>query len=505
MTEARPNWMGRYIFLSIFIHLLLATALGLKTHEAFLPREPIRVRMVEIPKPAKEVKPEEADILAPFSSRASGLSKPAEERSRLEGPKEALPLPRRGSRFSPPASERAESPPSFSSSPQSMASSPETLSRPLVIPSRERAVRPEVGNTPRMQVERRREVPEREVTAGEKRRQDVSLPKAEAKVVEGKEPLERAATRELERGKDLPLPRVEAKAEVKRKEPLAGAVAREIERGEVSPFPRAEMKEPSLLAAIPGGQSLSKPEGETPSPSRDLSPKPETQGKPEELGVPRPAKPLRPEGGLSSPRAEQAPNLEASARLKPSPERPLSPEELRKALNLVAPHPAKEMITESRTPSRPKTSISLGGEERGGQGSSLDLYSITEDIQDKVASVKEANSPEDEGKAISLDTTEWKYVSYMAHIKRKIELAWSYPAEAAEQGIYGKLLLKFVLKEDGSLLRIKLLNSSQYKVLDEEALSAVSKAAPFKPFPPYFKRKLLPITASFEYRISSYP
>lgn len=387
-------------------------------------------------------------------------------------------------------------------------------SRPLVIPSLERAERPEAASAPRVEVEARREVPEREVAAGEERRQEVRLPTAQAQGVkaeaEAGEPQETSPgeVRGLETPpapRSLPLagetPLLRETSPLREEFPESG-VAPELERQELSPLPRARVNERPPLEAMPSGKSLSKPEGEIPSPAKDLSLKPETLKKPGELEVPEQAGRLRPERGLLSPRAEEAPTLSARAPLKPSPDRPLSPEELKKALNLLSPQSAKEMILRSRTPREPKTSISLRGDERVEGEASLDIYSITEDIRDKVASVKGADSPGDEGRAISLDTKEWKYVSYMAHIKERIELAWSYPGDAARQGIHGKLFLKFVLKDDGSLLRIKLLRSSGHKVLDEEALSAVSEAAPFKPFPPYFGRKLLPITATFEYRIS---
>tara|TARA_B100000315_G_scaffold62464_1_gene56701 strand:- start:60 stop:488 length:429 start_codon:yes stop_codon:yes gene_type:complete len=104
---------------------------------------------------------------------------------------------------------------------------------------------------------------------------------------------------------------------------------------------------------------------------------------------------------------------------------------------------------------------------------------------------------EEEGEAVSLDTRDYKYASYFAHIRKRIQESWYWPPEARKYS--GKLKLRFVLRDDGKLHRVELLSSSKYKILDDEALSAIAKAAPFRPFPLAVKRKLLPIEAVFSY------
>jgi outer membrane biosynthesis protein TonB len=46
------------------------------------------------------------------------------------------------------------------------------------------------------------------------------------------------------------------------------------------------------------------------------------------------------------------------------------------------------------------------------------------------------------------------------------------------------------------------MDSSGYRILDDEAMAAVTKAAPFNRFPPGFKRKILPIEGMFIYERS---
>lgn len=60
---------------------------------------------------------------------------------------------------------------------------------------------------------------------------------------------------------------------------------------------------------------------------------------------------------------------------------------------------------------------------------------------------------------VSLDSQEFKYASYFASIKRRIETAWLYPEQAAINGLRGELLLQFILDRSGKLIDIFLINS----------------------------------------------
>ncbi|MDA1000870.1 MAG: TonB family protein [bacterium] len=126
--------------------------------------------------------------------------------------------------------------------------------------------------------------------------------------------------------------------------------------------------------------------------------------------------------------------------------------------------------------------------------------SLTDEEAERIAKAareRDLKKEGEEGDVVSLDTRNFKYVSYFAHIKRKIQAAWSWPQEAQNFG--GKLTLKFVLRSDGTLSRVELQSSSGYRILDDEAIAAVTKAAPFLPFPPGFGRKILPIEGNFIY------
>jgi protein TonB len=98
-----------------------------------------------------------------------------------------------------------------------------------------------------------------------------------------------------------------------------------------------------------------------------------------------------------------------------------------------------------------------------------------------------------------LNAPEIQYISYFASIKRKIELVWQYPYEAAVAGIQGELTLDFVIARSGALNSVALVRSSGSKILDDEAIRSLRVAAPFDPIPAQYKIDKLEIRGRFVY------
>jgi len=98
-----------------------------------------------------------------------------------------------------------------------------------------------------------------------------------------------------------------------------------------------------------------------------------------------------------------------------------------------------------------------------------------------------------------LNAPEVQYISYFASIKRKIELVWQYPYEAAAAGIQGELTIDFVIARSGAVNSIELIRSSGSKILDDEAIRSIRVAAPFDPIPAQYKIPSLQIRGRFVY------
>jgi protein TonB len=85
--------------------------------------------------------------------------------------------------------------------------------------------------------------------------------------------------------------------------------------------------------------------------------------------------------------------------------------------------------------------------------------------------------------SVTLDTDEFKFISYNRWLKIKVESVLKYPELAAISGYQGTLFIKFDIMKDGSLGGLEILKPSGYKILDDEALRAIRASAPFQPLP----------------------
>jgi protein TonB len=72
---------------------------------------------------------------------------------------------------------------------------------------------------------------------------------------------------------------------------------------------------------------------------------------------------------------------------------------------------------------------------------------------------------------------------YLEMLNLRIHSVKEYPESARSRHIQGRVQIKFVLLADGSLKDVQVVKTSRHKNLDEAAVNAVKKAAPF-PRPP---------------------
>jgi protein TonB len=101
---------------------------------------------------------------------------------------------------------------------------------------------------------------------------------------------------------------------------------------------------------------------------------------------------------------------------------------------------------------------------------------------------------------ISADALRKKYLSeHFAYIKELIQQHIRYPEMARRMGWQGKVIVDFIIMENGNATDIKIVKSSGFEVLDNNVIKTVKKVTPF-PKPPVEAKIKMPIT----YRLSEF-
>ena len=119
---------------------------------------------------------------------------------------------------------------------------------------------------------------------------------------------------------------------------------------------------------------------------------------------------------------------------------------------------------------------------------------------DRLARLFSETSKPDE--PYTANTEDLKFLSYLAKIARDLEMVWKYPKEAGDRGQQGVTLVKIVIREDGTLNEAELVQSSGYPMLDDEALRAIKRIAPYAPFPKAWHRSQWELTIQFTYELN---
>jgi periplasmic protein TonB len=106
----------------------------------------------------------------------------------------------------------------------------------------------------------------------------------------------------------------------------------------------------------------------------------------------------------------------------------------------------------------------------------------------------------------SLSTRAADDAEYLFAWKQRIESIGNqyYPTEARRRRLYGDLRLMVALRPDGSVLEIRVLQSSGERVLDDAAAHIVRLAAPFEPFPASLRSRVdvLQIIRTWQFRLN---
>ncbi len=145
-----------------------------------------------------------------------------------------------------------------------------------------------------------------------------------------------------------------------------------------------------------------------------------------------------------------------------------------------------------------KKSNTLGG--GAGARGDLELFiTLTPTIVSKPeASIENILTPRISGE-IKGDLPE-KLNCYIRNLQTRIVNATYYPPDAIELGWEGTVRLSLLVLNDGELKEAVISQSSGYKILDEAALDAVLRQAPFPSFPSQVELRELKIEVPIAYR-----
>src|SRR4030067_223225 len=196
--------------------------------------------------------------------------------------------------------------------------------------------------------------------------------------------------------------------------------------------------------------------------------------------------PPPPPGIVGSSEPTRVPRTEETSRTPGEPSEPSVPAPLR-SLREITPSLGKMVIAKA-DPGTGRGEGTSSGNAVGTGGKAVEKGAISEE-RGGGAHLTALNAPE------------IQYISYFASIKRKIELVWQYPHDAATAGIQGELTVDFVIGRNGGLESLELLQCSGDKNLDDEALGSIRKAAPYNPIPVHYEIPNLRIRAHFIYEM----
>jgi periplasmic protein TonB len=105
------------------------------------------------------------------------------------------------------------------------------------------------------------------------------------------------------------------------------------------------------------------------------------------------------------------------------------------------------------------------------------------------------------GDTVWMDTQQDLLISFMRRFRNNIYGVWNYPESARIRNQQGSCLLRITVDRDGNVTDVKLMESSGYRVLDDEAMRAVRQGATYGPLPRAYPNEYLHIMALFNYQM----
>lgn len=101
-----------------------------------------------------------------------------------------------------------------------------------------------------------------------------------------------------------------------------------------------------------------------------------------------------------------------------------------------------------------------------------------------------------------IDPQEEDRLRYQDMIRQRIEAHRRYPRWAKQQGFEGTVYLSFVVLANGQAKNIRIIRSSGFTILDNEAVSTARRSSPFPPIPEKFNRSQLDIEVAITFKLN---
>ena len=91
---------------------------------------------------------------------------------------------------------------------------------------------------------------------------------------------------------------------------------------------------------------------------------------------------------------------------------------------------------------------------------------------------------------------------YLNSLQLLIASAKQYPESARKFGMEGKATVQFIVMSNGEVKDIQFISKTNYPILNEEAINAVKRAAPFSGFPDDIGKPFLEIVLPFRFKLN---
>ncbi|MDQ3233199.1 MAG: energy transducer TonB, partial [Pseudobdellovibrionaceae bacterium] len=179
---------------------------------------------------------------------------------------------------------------------------------------------------------------------------------------------------------------------------------------------------------------------------------------------------------------------------------PLHPQQMTVTPERLAPKKKTELLLS------PNGSVSVNKPDRKPRNVYESLMPQAEEMRKQVAAGYQdyVDDNVEEGERVDLNTSNFRYLAYFTSLRKAFELVWTYPSAAVQRGLQGEVKVEFTILKDGTVARVKVLDGSGHRILDDAVVEAIRLAAPFTPLPVGMKKERLTVVGSFRYVLTNY-